>query len=534
MSDDGARKHARRGKRRRKTVSLVLDFNNEGFFTAADASGGTLEVKNGAVSAVASGTTGEYDDETEPSSSDSSSSSSNSGTITMSGDYADEKGNVKEQGVTRDKNSEESLPYLDDASATLCRNHHSHHHRHHHKRRENREERRSNALPSAARLLIIMMVMVGTYAVAEVVAGFATKSLSMLSDSFHMLSDMLSLIVGFVAMWLAAKRQASANKTYGWKRAEVIGGLINGVFLVSVCFYTVTEAIVRLIEGPPLLRDPWLIFGVGVGGLVVNLVGMCMFCSHRTLSHHHGHAHGHSHSHGHADSTPPTAVGEERHQQQQQHSEGSNVNLHGVFLHVLGDALGSLVVIATALVYILVKDGDQNEGDETMVAPWKPYLDPVCSILFSLFILRAAIPLLRHTVNVLMQSVPDHCDLDDLRNDLLALNGVEAVHELHVWQQSAGDIVGTVHFETAMSDETECHALHRQVKKTFCKYGVHRTTVQRESLQQSCYAKSRDIGGNSVASDRDNENDDKNSCCQMSSSSSASSFDSLPSLSTRE
>lgn len=379
-----------------------------------------------------------------------------------------------------------------------------------------RRRRRCVQLPPHAGVLITMMFMVGSFGVVEMVVGFISDSLALLADSFHMMSDLLSLIVGFAAMWLAAKRGAGNHKTYGWQRAEIIGGFANGVFLVSVCFYTLTEAIVRLIEGPPPLTDPLLVLIVGIIGLVINLIGMCMFCSHRSLSHHHGHSHSHGHNH-----VSGGNGGDD--------GGGSNVNLHGVFLHVLGDALGSLVVIGTALVYVAVPGGDDA---------WKPYIDPTCSIIFSIFILHSAVPLLRHTGHVLMQSVPKHLDLNALREELVALNGVHSVHELHVWQLTSGHVIGTVHMETD-DDNGNDSTLHRQVKRTFCRYGVHRTTVQCE-LMRDKYSAARRRRHRSARSGRNHRQRDDNdgvngcrggdthgssdpehSCCHMSSSSSS-------------
>lgn len=320
-------------------------------------------------------------------------------------------------------------------------------------------------LPKNAWLLVAMMSMVGCFAMVELVVGFVSDSLALLADSFHMMSDLLSLMVGFVAMWLAAKRQKTSEKTYGWKRAEVIGALINGVFLVSVCFYTVTEALVRLIEGPPDLRQPELVLIVGGIGLVINVVGLLMFCSHRSLAHH-GHSHGHSHAHAqHAETDVDGQEGS---------GKTSNVNMHGVFLHVLSDALGSVIVIGSVLIYLLAP----NNADGT-VAKWKPYLDPCCSVVFSAFILRSAVPLLKHTIGVLMQSVPSNVDLEKLRIAILSLPGVFSVHDLHVWQLvGAESVVGTVHI--VCTPDAKRKALFRSVKRVFCKYQVHKTTIQYE------------------------------------------------------
>lgn len=116
-----------------------------------------------------------------------------------------------------------------------------------------------------------------------------TASLSMLSDSFHMLSDVIALIVALVAVRFAEKSHSTKKNTFGWIRAEVMGALVNAVFLTALCFTILLEAIERFTE-PHEIESPEVVAGVGAAGLLVNLLGLCLF---------HGHAGGgHGHSHG--------------------------------------------------------------------------------------------------------------------------------------------------------------------------------------------------------------------------------------------
>lgn len=294
-------------------------------------------------------------------------------------------------------------------------------------------------------MLSMMIVMVASFALAELIGGFASNSLALLADASHMISDMLSLSVGLAAMQLAT-RSETRRHSYGWQRAEVVGALSNGVFLVSICVFNVINAVVRVIV-PERVEHPWVVLGVGVGGLVVNVVGLLMFCSHRSLHAHHGHAH-----------------------------EGHNVNLHGVFLHILGDALGSLIVIATAVVYLVWPLSAADAAASRL--HWQLYVDPVSTLLFSAFMLKSAVPLLRSTVRVLMQATPPGIDKQALRSALEAVDGVVSVHELHVWQMAPGYAVGTVHVQCA--NATVYRAACRAIKHVFHTHHVHRTTVQAE------------------------------------------------------
>lgn len=120
-----------------------------------------------------------------------------------------------------------------------------------------------------------------------------TASLSMLSDSFHMLSDVIALVVALVAVRFAEKTHATNKNTFGWIRAEVMGALVNAVFLTALCFTIVLEAIERFTE-PHEIESPLVVVGVGAAGLLINLLGLCLFHGHAGGGHGHSHG-GHSH-----------------------------------------------------------------------------------------------------------------------------------------------------------------------------------------------------------------------------------------------
>ncbi|KAI4895798.1 hypothetical protein NFI96_004486 [Prochilodus magdalenae] len=129
--------------------------------------------------------------------------------------------------------------------------------------------------------------------VVEVVVSQLTSSLAMLSDSFHMLSDVIALVVALVATRFAERTTATDKNTFGWIRAEVMGALVNAVFLTALCFSVVLEAIERFTE-PHEIESPQMVVLVGALGLAVNLLGLCMFRGHA----HGGGGHGHSHGGG--------------------------------------------------------------------------------------------------------------------------------------------------------------------------------------------------------------------------------------------
>ena len=310
------------------------------------------------------------------------------------------------------------------------------------------------------RVLLVMMSMVGFFCVAEIAGGLISNSLALLGDAFHMFSDFLALLIAFVALRVA-RRSTDAVKSYGWQRAEVIGALVNGVFLASTCVYIALDAVHRLIETPQRIEQPLVVLAIGSAGLVVNLIGLSMFlpCCDESIAAH-GHSHGHSHDH---------------------HQHHRQLNMHGVFLHVLGDALGSLIVIGVALAHYLSTE------------QWPAYTDPVCSLLLAFMIGRAAVPLIRRTVHILMQSVPQHIDLRALESDLLQINGVEQVHALHVWQMADDRNIGSVHLRCSVGyrDHHMCQMLSADAKKILHCHQIHESTVQLEHSSGFCHDEER-------------------------------------------
>lgn len=145
--------------------------------------------------------------------------------------------------------------------------------------------------------LLCMLMLTFMFMVVEVVVSRVTSSLAMLSDSFHMLSDVLALVVALVAERFARRTHATQKNTFGWIRAEVMGALVNAIFLTGLCVAILLEAIERFIE-PHEMQQPLVVLGVGVAGLLVNVLGLCLF------HHHSGFGKNSSHSHSHGSGLP--------------------------------------------------------------------------------------------------------------------------------------------------------------------------------------------------------------------------------------
>ncbi|XP_067901084.1 zinc transporter 1a isoform X2 [Heterodontus francisci] len=420
--------------------------------------------------------------------------------------------------------------------------------------------------PNRARLMCMLWLTFGFF-VVEVVVSRLTSSLAMLSDSFHMLSDVIALVVALIAVRFAAKTQSTAKNTFGWIRAEVMGALVNAVFLTALCFTIVLEAIERFSE-PREIQNAVVVIGVGAAGLLVNLLGLCMFHG----SGGGGTAHGHSHSHSHVPGSESghwlrrkrrneaeklSGNGTSVHDQEEinilvsgsalngvnpdKHDvfdllrensmEGlqlngisvlddhrdefsdvdesaSQLNMRGVFLHVLGDALGSVIVVVNALIFYFVwnpcpengpcinlclhdhcVDREHLNGTQSNMSEngenipeagpcWVLFLDPTLCCIMVCILLYTTYPLLKESALILLQTVPKQIDMQLINEKLRNLEGVLAVHELHVWQLAGSRIIATAHIKCR--DPTAYMDVAKRIKDFFHDEGIHATTIQPE------------------------------------------------------
>ncbi|KAK3516829.1 hypothetical protein QTP70_023706 [Hemibagrus guttatus] len=398
--------------------------------------------------------------------------------------------------------------------------------------------------PNRARLMC-MLSLTFSFFVVEVVVSRLTASLAMLSDSFHMLSDVMALIVALVAVRFAERTQSTKKNTFGWIRAEVMGALVNAVFLTALCFTIVLEAIERFTE-PHEIESPLVVIGVGAAGLVVNLLGLCLF---------HGHAHSHSHgkpkhpranmsksemstdcgsageetnnlvgghgspngantdSRGAAELSAVQLNGELEHEHDFEHeqdtSSASQLNMHGVFLHVLGDALGSVIVVVNAIIFTFVwqpcepgtpcnntctanthcsenpqlNHTQQNTTSLPAGPCWVLYLDPTLCLIMVCILLYTTYPLLKESALILLQTVPKQIDVSLLSTRLRQIDGVLAVHELHIWQLAGSRIIATAHIKCR--DPTSYMSVAKRLKAFFHDEGIHATTIQPEFVMVS-------------------------------------------------
>jgi zinc transporter 5/7 len=287
------------------------------------------------------------------------------------------------------------------------------------------------------RILYFLMLNL-SFTVIEMVYGVWTNSLGLISDSFHMLFDCTALVVGLSAA-VITNWKPTRHYSFGYGRVEVLSGYINGLFLIVIAGFVLTEALGRLVDPPHITTDRLLF--VSVVGFIVNLVGVFSFHSHSGHSHGHEHAHGHtlshshSHSHGHA------------HGHCHEHNTTSkNANMHGVYLHILADTLGSVGVIISS---ILV------EHFGLLIA------DPICSMFIAILIIISVIPLLKSSSRTLLLATPTDTNINSTINKLMSMDGVLSVSDVHFWRQSSDHVIGTLHVQVApsISEQKTCHMI---------------------------------------------------------------------------
>ncbi|XP_072906904.1 calcium/manganese antiporter SLC30A10-like [Hemitrygon akajei] len=272
-----------------------------------------------------------------------------------------------------------------------------------------------------------------------------------------MLSDMISLGVGLTAANVSKIRRRHSN-TYGFVRAEVVGALANAVFLSALTFTVFIEAIIRLVH-PHRIEDVGLVLVVGALGLAVNVVGLILFqnsCFRGRIS----------------TQTGRLANGTREQIENKGSTNAAALNVRGIFLQVMGDALGSVVVVVTATIfYVLPLDKDEP-------CNWKCYVDPSLTIIMVIIIISYVLPLVKETAVILLQMVPRGIELRDIDEKLRKVDGVYGIHELHIWELAGGKNIASLHVKCL--DPSTYKTAGLQIREIFHNAGVHSVTIQVE------------------------------------------------------
>ncbi|PGB56342.1 cation diffusion facilitator family transporter [Bacillus anthracis] len=270
--------------------------------------------------------------------------------------------------------------------------------------------------------LLLAFLLTTSFMIAEVIGGFVTNSLALLCDAGHMLSDAVSLALSLLAFKLGEKT-ATATKTYGYKRVEMLAALCNGVVLIVISVYIFIEAIRRFKEPVEIASNGMLI--IAVLGLLINILSAWILMRGGDVK--------------------------------------GNLNLRSAFLHVLGDLLGSVGAIIAAL---LIKFFGWTAADA------------IASILVSILVIISGWRVTRDTVHILMEGAPQHINVEEVKSTLLNITVVKEVHDLHIWSVTSDFQVLTCHL-IIKGNETQS-VLKEATEVLKEKFHVEHVTIQVE------------------------------------------------------
>ncbi|MBY0121254.1 cation diffusion facilitator family transporter [Bacillus sp. S/N-304-OC-R1] len=293
---------------------------------------------------------------------------------------------------------------------------HSHGHNHSHGNIENKKA------------LFLSFLLISTFMVVEVVGGIMTNSLALLSDAGHMLSDAVALGLSLFAIKLG-ERKASASKTYGYKRFEIIAAALNGITLILISIYIFFEAYHRFFNPPEVLSGGMLI--ISTLGLLINIVAAWILM---------------------------------------RGNKEENLNIRSAFLHVIGDMLGSVGAIIAALLM--------------MVFGWG-IADPIASVLVAILIIVSGWRVTKDSLHILMEGTPAHLQIEQVKSALTNIPHVKEVHDIHIWSITSGMPMLSCHIGI---DEDGVHdiILHHAQSILHDDFGIEHSTIQVEKREFGC------------------------------------------------
>ncbi|KRM52043.1 CDF family cation diffusion facilitator [Ligilactobacillus araffinosus DSM 20653] len=258
--------------------------------------------------------------------------------------------------------------------------------------------------------------------VVEILGGLFSGSLALLSDAFHNLSDSASIVISYIAQRIANKPE-TPQRTFGYRRAEILSALLNAGLLIVIALFIVIEAAKRFMHPDHVNGDIMTV--VAVIGLLANFVSAALL--------HNGSRH--------------------------------SLNIKATYLHILADGLSSIGVVITGIVLIF----------------WHiTWLDPIVSVLVAFYIAYEALPIIQKTINILMQAAPD-IDYDAIKEDITSISQVNSVHHVHAWLIDEHHTMFSAHINCEDIKLSEVEPIYRQISKLLKdKYHISHVTIQAE------------------------------------------------------
>uniref|UniRef100_A0A3P8TUR7 Proton-coupled zinc antiporter SLC30A8 n=1 Tax=Amphiprion percula TaxID=161767 RepID=A0A3P8TUR7_AMPPE len=326
---------------------------------------------------------------------------------------------------------------------------------------------------SARKRLYLVSVICLVFMIGEILGGYFAGSLAVMTDAAHLLTDLTSFIISLLSLWLSSK-PATHRLNYGWHRAEILGALLSVFTIWVVTGVLVYLAVERLINNDFTIEGTVMLITAGCA-VVANIIMAVTL--HQSG---HGHSHGgiSSHGHGHGDGKHQNHCRDSE-RNQNNHSrlqtQQSNASVRAAFVHVVGDLLQSISVFISALIIFF--------------KPEYKIADPICTFLFSILVLCTTFTIIKDILIVLMEGTPSGVKYSEVRDGLLAVKGVTAVHNLHIWALTVNQAVLTAHI--AIDETVDAQTVLREMTQVcFSSYNFHSVTIQMErqaDLKPGCF-----------------------------------------------
>ncbi|KAM6959206.1 proton-coupled zinc antiporter SLC30A8 [Aplochiton taeniatus] len=340
------------------------------------------------------------------------------------------------------------------------------------------------------RLYLVSAVCV-VFMIGEILGGYFAGSLAVMTDAAHLMVDFTSFIISLTSLWLSS-RAPTHRLSFGWHRAEILGALLSVFTIWLVTGVLVYLAVVRLIDDDYTIEGTIMLITSGCAVLANIIMALVLHQSGHGHSHgglsSHGHSHspkaGKGHSHG-----PGAGNYEHSHGPGHSHGDGSHANgdvehqgvepgpgnvagprqanasVRAAFVHVVGDLLQSISVLVSAIIIYF--------------KPEYKIADPICTFLFSIFVLCTTVTILRDILIVLMEGTPGDVKYSEVKASLLAVKGVKAVHNLHIWALTMNQPIMTAHI--AIEDSANPQPVLREMTQAcYSAYNFHLITIQME------------------------------------------------------
>lgn len=272
--------------------------------------------------------------------------------------------------------------------------------------------------------LLAAVVLNFTITIAEFIGGLISNSLALLSDAIHNLGDGLAILLAYIAHRVS-KKESNQRKTFGYKRIEILAAFVNSIVLVAICIFLIWEAIQRFQNPAPI--KGLVMFSVASIGLLANLIAVVLLRS----------------------------------------DSRENINIRAAYVHLMGDTLSSVVVIIGGILI------------------WQFeifWIDPLITILISIYILRETYLLLKDSFNILMQSSPGELNLADIKSEVEKLEGVNNIHHVHAWSLNDKQVYFEGHID--LNEDmpvSKTDALKNRIRNLLHnKFNIDHTTIEVE------------------------------------------------------